>query len=161
MVNETEKVVRKNPDYTNSAVNLCNPPEVIVTLSRLAIRRAYLSDLNEKVKAFIPEELKAKIAETEKAIAELNEDIRKDIDAYGSYQDLELGSYAVKCAKKSKVYHVEPFKEHYPQHVTSVIVETINSKVLDGFIKGVVIQEADLRMHKVITEDVTYSYIVK
>lgn len=87
--------------------------------------------------------------------------IEADKLMFGSEVFTKNGIYAIKQVKMSKVYHVEPFKIFYALHAPAVIVEAVNTKVLDGLIKGGVIPEADLLMHKVITEDVTYSFIIK
>ena len=148
---------KQNPDYTNSAENLCNPTEV------KAVMAEYQSKLNdlEAAKAKIPEEIMNLCIEAEAEVQRVHNEVKKAIDQFGSFQDIEAGVYAVKYRRISKVYDVEPFKEHYPKFVPAVVVETINAKALEGVIKGGLIEEADLKMYKVITEDVGYAYFVR
>lgn len=147
----------KPKDYSESAVNLCNPIEVKALLDTLHDAQLKLEELEGQRQA----ELEMEIGKVNKSIADLQANIREAIEKHGSYQDTEAEVYGVKYSRKSKVYHTEPFKEHYPKFVPSVVVETISSKALDGLIKGGLIPEADLRMHKVITEDVGYAFYVR
>lgn len=147
----------KPQDYTNSAVNLCNPEQVRQLLTELHARQ---KDLDE-VKAQIPEEIAVDICRLEERMADLQKMIREAIEKHGSYQDMENEHYALKYKRISKVYHTEPFKEHYPKFIPAVVVETINAKALDGIIKGGLIQKADLEMYRVITEDVGYAFVVR
>lgn len=154
----TNEAKTKAPqDYSKSAINLCNPEQVRQLLTELYARHKDL----EEAKARIPQEIAVEIGTLEERLSDLQKMIREAIDEHGSYQDMENGFYAVKYKRISRVYHAEPFKEHYPKFVPAVIVETINAKALEGIIKGGLIEEADLKMHKVITEDVGYAYIVR
>lgn len=144
-------------DYSNSAVNLCNPEQVGGLLIELHARQKDL----EAIKSEIPEEIARGIGLFEDRISELQKKIREAIDEHGSYQDTEKGDYALKYKRISKVYHTDSFKEHYEKFVPAIVVETINTKALDGMIKGGLIEEADLKMYKVITEDVGYAYVVR
>mgnify|MGYP001616783495 CR=1 FL=1 len=151
-------VEKKNPDYSNSAVNLCNPPEIGRKLMDYQDCQAKVRTLEANLQA-IPEF--QDLQDCQKKLAELNAQIRSMVDAQGSYQDIDNGFYAVKYVRKSKVYSVEPFKEHYPKYVPAVVVETINVKALEGLVKGGLIPEADLEMYKVFTTDISYAYVVR
>ena len=153
----TEVKAKAPQDYTNSAVKLCNPEQLRQLLTELHARQKDLEEAN----AHIPEEIAVEIHRLGERISDLQKMIREAIDEHGSYQDMENGDYAVKYKRMSKVYHAEPFREHYPKFVPAVVVETINAKALEGMIKGGLIEEADLKMHKVITEDIGYAYYVR
>ena len=144
-------------DYTNSAVNLCNPEQLRQLLTELHARQKDL----EEASARIPQDIAVEIGRLGERVSDLQKKIRVAIDEHGSYQDIENGDYAVKYKRISKVYNADPFKEHYAKYVPAVVVETINAKALEGIIKGGLIEEADLKMHKVITEDMGYAYYVR
>lgn len=150
---------KKAPDYSQSAENLCNPPEVLDLLVKLHLRQLGKEILEAKLKETCPEIIEEIDTET-KLIDETQKEIREAIEKYGSYQDVE-GNYAVKYRRMVKSYHVEPFKIAFPQHATSVIEEAINVKVLDGFIKGNIITEQDLKDKQVITETPQYAFYVR
>ena len=151
-------MVEKNRDYANSAVNLCNPPELKQALEQRQSFTSHISNLKALLEAY-PEW--GDLQRAEIRLADQDQYIKDLIDQHGSYQDLENGYYAVKYIRKSKVYHTEPFKEHYQKYVPAVVVETINAKALEGLVRGGLIEEADLRMHKVLTEDIGYAYVVR
>jgi len=153
----TEAKTKAPQDYTNSAVNLCNPEQLRQLLTELHARQKDL----EEASAQIPHEIAVSIGRLGERVSDLQKKIRVAIDEQGSYQDIENGDYAVKYKRISKVFHTDPFKEHYPKFVPAVVVETINAKALEGIIKGGLIEEADLKMHKVITEDIGYAYYVR
>lgn len=149
---------KKNPDYSNTAVNLCNPPEIGLKLMDYQNCQTKARTIEANLQAY-PEF--QELQDCQKKLADLNAQIRSMVDAQGSYQDIENSFYAVKYVRKSKVYQVEPFKEHYAKYAPAVIMETINAKALEGLVKGGLIEEADLRMHKVFTEDISYAYVIK
>lgn len=149
----------KAPDYTNSAENLCNPPEVGEALSLL---HRY-QDTLEELKGKIPAQLQNEIKEAEEGIRVVAERIKDAIEQYGSYQDIEAGDYAVKYRRMHKDYHVEPFKKHYPEYIPAVVTETINVKALEGLIKGGLLNEADLKHISVgvITETPQFAFVIR
>lgn len=149
---------KKNPDYSESAINLCNPEEIGVKLAKLHQTQEQIRQLEETLQGNDTYKEYLKVG---KMIADITAQIKDMVEAQGSYQDIEAGSYAVKYKRISKVFHTEPFKEHYPKFVSAVVVETINAKALEGIIKGGLIEEADLKMHKVITEDFGYAFYVR
>ena len=150
-----------NQDYTNSAIDLCNPQEVKELLDQYHEEIDKQGALQAQADAMIPQELRDSIAEKQELVSELNQQICDAIEKYGSFQDVEAGHYAVKQKKVSQVFHVGPFKEHYAEFVPAVIVETVDKKKVTALIKGGLIEEADLKGYKVITEDVTYAFIVR
>lgn len=157
MVEPKEKA-KKAPDYTNSAVNLCNPSEVGDKLIELHAMQGRIASLEADLEK---NEFYLELQKCHNLVADMTAQIKDMVEAQGSYQDISNSLYAVKYVRKTKVFHVDAFKEHYPDHISSVIEEVINIKVLDGFIKGEIIPEADLRMHKVITDDVSYAFVVR
>ena len=152
---------KRNPDYTASAINLCNLDEVRQALVELYTAQAQLKVLQGEVDALIPQELQDNIVAVSKDVAGLNQNVREAIEAHGSFQDIENGNYALQQVKKSSVYHVDPFKEHFAKHVGSVVEETINKKALEGMVKGGLIQQGDLEIFKIVTYDETRAFIIK
>lgn len=92
---------KKNPNYEDSAVNLCNPPEVKECLMAQRARIQLLANLEAEAQAYIPEEVKLTIAKLRDEIAAEDKSIRGYIDTFGSYQDPEKGEYAVKQTRES------------------------------------------------------------
>jgi len=152
----------KGPDYSTSAVELCNPPKVKELLDKLHAQQAVKDDVMEKLKAQSAE-LMAKMQEIDKAIVDTIANVKSTVDALGSYQDIEAGDYAIKQERKTKQYHVDKFKAYsqFEPYAPAVIQESINVKALEGLVKGTLIAAEDLRNTGVITESVSFSYIVR
>jgi len=154
-------VEKKNPDYESSAINLCNPDEVRLALIDLHEAQYNLQGLQTQADAMVPPELSQGIFECQELVGKLTKDVRIAIELYGSYQNVEDGRYALQQLKRSPVYHVTPFKEHYEKFAGAVIEETINKKALEGLVKGGLIEQADLEVFKVVTYDETRAFIIK
>ncbi len=160
---ETEKV-KKNIDYSNSAVNLTNPPQLRDALSRLHNAISRVNDLQAKIDVAIPPELSiAKSAECA-IIDMLHADIRAWIEAYGSYQDVEKGVYALKQRKVSVSYNAVAFEAYYPQYAPAIIIKAIDTVKLKGLIKGGLMTEEELltgHAPPVAKENENFTYIIK
>lgn len=148
-------------DYTKSAVNLRNPIEVGNLLVQYRKEEQDIESIQSQIQALIPKELQEKLEELQNYHAETNNAIRKAIDEFGSYQDLETGVYGVKQRKVSKSYNAENFKLCYSQFAPAIIIETIDIPKLSGLIKGNLITEDDLRRKNILKETETFSYIIK
>lgn len=148
---------KKNPDYTNSAVKLCNPPQVKALLDKLHKAQAELS----YQKSTIPFAILEAIEGAEKTINDTTAAIKGAIEQFGSYQDVEAGIYGVYNRRITKQYHAEPFKTAYPKLAPGVIVESINVDTLKGMIKGGVLYEATLKDDKVITESEAFAFYIR
>lgn len=92
-----EKKARKNPDYSASAVNLTNPQQVRELLSAYHAQVAALDGIAKEMEALIPETLREQRAVLDK----IHRAIRQAVDAFGSYQDVESGWYALKQRRES------------------------------------------------------------
>lgn len=163
-VDTKEQPKRPNPDYSNVALNLCNPDAVLQLLVEKATHESHLEHLKTELKDNpIYQELMA----TEEYLRERAGEIREAIEQHGSYQDIDAGVYAVKYAKKSRAYHVEPFKERFPKLVNAVVEEAINVKALAGLVKGGLIKEDELLNplmmdgQPVITETESYAFYIR
>ncbi len=152
---------RRNPDYSASAVKLCNPPEVKELLLAQKNRMVNLSKLQEKIDNYIPPELKAELEQVQHEIEIEDKSLRGYIDTFGSYQDVEAGMYAVKQCKKSANYEAEALKKLYPQFSTAVIVETVNKTAIEGLIKGGLLYKARLESEGVLVISESFAYVVK
>jgi len=155
----TQTRTKKPADYSNSAENLSNPPEIGEKLKELHKTELRIVELEAWLGGECPEYMELK--ETEQKVAELTAQIKDMIDAQGSYQDTDLGWYAVKYRRVSKSYEAEPFMKFYPQYVPAVIVNAVNSDALGGLIKGGLITEDELRKNGVLKEDIKFAYHVK
>ncbi len=149
---------KRNPDYTASAVNLCNPPEIGLKLMELQDAQAKARTLDANLQA-MPEYQELK--EQEKLATDITAQIRGMVEAQGSYQDIESGFYAVKYKRVSKSYNAERFKANYPKESPVVIMETVNIKALEGLIKGGLLTEQDLDNHNVIERSESYAFYVR
>lgn len=153
---------KKPPDFSQTAVNLCNPSEVYELLTRLHEEQRNLEQQKLELRAK-QENLVTQIEMTEQVIASLQKDIKQAIETYGSFQNPELGYYGVKYQKMIRSYHVDPFKLRYAKYVPAMVEESINVKALEGLIKGGLITEADLSHPDVgvITETPQYAFYVR
>ena len=148
---------KKNPDYSQSAVYLCNPDEVYTLMlnrlslaEKLAVLRA---ELGKTVLAIM-------IAEKEITLSELDGEIRNAIDKFGSYQDVEGGVYAVKQRRESIAYQPELVRQYAPSKVASfVLIETVDSKALDALVKAGQLTAEDARRCGEVKE--SFAYIIK
>jgi hypothetical protein len=154
---------KKNTDYSASAVNLCNPPEVGEVLRGQIARQLTLKQLKQQADDCVPEELRQKIQALGDEIVKENDGLREYIDTFGSYQDLELGIYAVKQRTVSKSYNAVAFERIYPQYAPAVIIKAVDTTKLNGLIKGGLLNEDDLKHPDmgVIKETESYRYIIK
>ena len=152
---------KKNTDYSASAVNLCNPPEVKELLERLQVKQVSLQAITEKIEACVPAELREGASSLNNDIGELKMLLQQCVDRQGSYQDIERGEYAVKQRRVSKNYNVEPFEKTYPQFAPAVIVKAIDTSKLNGLIKGGLLDEARLEADGVLVCTSSFAYIIK
>jgi hypothetical protein len=150
---------KKNNDYSKTAVNLTNPPQVKELLDKLHGYQA----LKENIEQEIPEELQKRLADVAKLIADTDKAIRSAIITYGSYQDVELGHYGVYQEVNTPEYHADCFvgREIYKDFEPVVIQPTINVKALEGLIKGNLLTEDNLREHGVITDKKTFKFVIR
>ena len=148
---------KKNPDYSASAVNLCNPLEVGPKLMQYQVYQAKVRTLEANLQA-IPEfqELQA----CQKEIADLNAQLRGMIDAQGSYQDIEQGFYALKYRRESINYRPELVRQYAPSKVASfVLIESVDSKALDALVKAGQLTPEVARQCGEVKE--SYAYIIR
>ena len=147
-------------DYSKSAVKLCNPPEVKTLLEKLKFEQAKLTQLEVELRESNGK-LMGKIAGQTAEVTGLQLAIREAVEEHGSYQDIENERYAVKFARVSKSYHIEPFKQYYPKESPMVVTEAINVEALKGLMKGKILDEETLKRQKVITETESFVFYVR
>lgn len=148
----------ENRDYSKSAVDLTNPPQVKALLDELHQIKAKTTELEgvlSENETYI--QLQANI----KQAAEVEQIIKDTIDIFGSYQDVEQGEYALKYRRQSKQYDPAAFKRNYPAFAPAVIVDSVNTKALEGLIKGKLITEDALRLNHVMTTTETTAFVIK
>ncbi len=150
----------KPKDYSESAVKLTNPPEVKKLLDEFKLEQDKFTTLNEELKAFNIE-LVAKIATQSKVVADYDNAIRFAVEEYGSYQDTENERYAVKYARRSKVYDLTNFKQHFPKFVELCVKETIDVTAVEGQVKGKLITVEELERNKVLSYNESYAFYVR
>jgi len=135
-------MVAKNPDYTESAVNLCNPDEVREALVKLAELKSQL-DNAEMALAASPEYKHA--SDCAVRVEEVEANIKGLVEKHGSYQQPVCGAYAVKQRKVTMVYSVSLVKAKLPDLAGDIIVteETVDKKAIERLIKdGFTTEEA-------------------
>jgi len=151
----------KPKDFTESAVKLVNPPEVKQLLQQLSAEQAELEVVTKEMEAIVPSELIEKASLQSKRVADLQTAIREAVEEHGSYQDTENERYAVKYARRSKVYNLIPFKKKFLKFVELCVQETIDVRALEGQIKGKLITEAELEKAKVLEYSESFAFYVR
>jgi hypothetical protein len=154
----TETKSRKATDYSASAVNLVNPPEVLDAILRFRAMQTDIDNLDATLHAY-PEYEQMIVMQQE--MATLRKEAQELIEKYGSYQDLEKGWYGIKQRAVSKSYNAQAFKLTYPQFTPAVIIETVNEKALQGLIKGNLLTDTDLKTRGITQETESYRFIIK
>ena len=124
--------VKKNKDFSNSAVNLGAPEEVMHLLAQLHAEQNVLADFKEQLKEQC-RQLIANIENQENSIGRIETELKGAIDKYGSYQDVESGHYAVVYKSIRKSYDGQLFMLNYPQLAPAVVTD-VNVKVLEGML---------------------------
>jgi len=149
----------KNPDYTESAINLVNPEEVVALMSELALQQVTLESCQAKADALIPKKLRDEMAESERIIGVITGLVRDKVNEEGSYQDIELGIYAIAQRKVSVTYDPVRAKAAIPDYAKAVIKETVDKTAIKGLLKGKLISQA--QVDEFSDEDETTAYIIK
>ena len=148
---------KKQPNYETSAVNLCNPPEVEQKLQELHIAQERVKLLENALKE---NENYKEMKCCEQIASDITTHIKVLIDTLGSYQNSDVG-YAVKQLKKTKLYSASNFESCFPQYAEAVLVKSINVPVLEGLIKGNLLNEDELRRAHIIEDKESFAYIIK
>ena len=143
----SDKTVKANPDYTNSAEKLTQSPEVKALLGTL-------SAANQAVTRFGKEW--DEIAEAHPVYAAYKDAIniasdatkvlKASIDTYGGYQDILIGRYALKMISYSTTYLIPKIKEHIKDFADKIIIEAVNEKALKGLVKGELVTKEQLAL---------------
>ena len=130
-------MANKNPDYTESAVNLKNPPLVAQCLAELSNARRALAAAQETLEQTLEHKT---VTEYSNACANIMGILREAINEHGSYQDIASGAYAVKQRKVTMVYSPSMVKARLPELAGDIITVTeevdrdvIKRLVKDGF----------------------------
>ncbi len=157
-----EDKVKKNNDYSASA-NITNNITVKELLDSLHTFENAERNVQQQIKAAIPEHLTDALMNCQDRIRTITEDIRKAVDELGSFQDVEAGHYAVKMRLNHVNHDAEAFERHFPGYVPAVIdiVKSINKVGLKGLIKSGKLTEEQLRETGVVTESETFRYIIE
>jgi hypothetical protein len=150
---------KKNNDYSKTAVNLTNPPQVKELLDKLHGYQA----LKENIEQEIPEELQKRLAEVGKLIVDTTAQVKSAIQQFGSYQDVELGHYGVYQEVNTPEYRADCFigKSIFKDFESVVIKPTINVDALRALIKGGLLTEDTLREQGVITDKKTFKFVIR
>ena len=152
---------KKNPDYSASAVNLTNPIDALNYLKNLHSFKVELDEVETAITMATPMELLTKRAKLQNDIENIMGGIKVVIDNQGSYQDTELGLYAVKQLKRTKLYSATNFESCFPEYAAAVLTKSINVPVLEGLIKGNLLSEEGLRRAHIIEDKESFAYIIK
>lgn len=150
----TTEQKKKNPDYSVTAINLCNPQEVYTALVRLHNFQNKLTAKKDALKALNPD-LFAEIELLENCITEETSKIKSLIQQHGSYQDAEAGEYALIYERKTPVYDADAFEARYPKLAPAVLVKAVDVKTLEGLIKSGRLDKTDLETSSLATGEAT------
>ena len=154
----TTEQTKKNPDYSNTAVLLYNHKLVEEALAKYHIAQAEADRLRLELEAT---PLYQQWYAASQVAKEAKANVKEAIQKYGSYQDVEAGHYAVMQAKHVREYHAQPFIDNFPQFTSVVIEPSINVNVLEGLIKGKLLEEKALFNAGVITTKSSYAFIIR
>lgn len=160
---EVNKSLRKNTDYSNSAVNLTNPSALRELLEKYHLAQTRIQNVNDKIKAAVPQILFDELAVEQDFVGRVTDEMKRVIEAEGSYQDIELGQYALKQRKVSVSYDAARFEYLYPQYAPAIIVKAVDAAKLKGLIKGGLLNEEDLKHPEVgiAKETESFAYIIR
>jgi len=150
----------KPKDFSESAVNLCNPPEVRQLLDSLSDEQGRLDFFESELKKNNADLIKKISAQSER-VAEVQTAIREAIKAHGSYQDLKGERYGVQYERKTPIYSLEPFKKNFPKFVELCVKETIDINALKGQVKGKLITEEELEKAGVLLYELSTAFYIR
>ncbi len=151
---------RKNTDYSQSAVMLTNPPQVMDLLTKYHRLGNEIEKIQLEIDDCIPRALVEKRDAIQQELSETNKTLRQAIDEFGSYQNLDYGEYAVKQKRESITYQAVLTKKVLePKLAGLVIVESVDGKALDGLVKGGLVTALQARECGEVKE--TFAYIIK
>lgn len=154
--------LKKNPDYSKSAVNLNNNEQVQLVAKGLFNARARLNELGAKVQAYIPDEVAREISTLTAGIVDDEIKLKGMIKDLGSYQDVGKGEYAL--LQRKETLHYEPVlaRQQLPLLYANLVIkkiETVDEKELAGLVKGGFINE--WQMKACGTPEMKYAYVIK
>ena len=147
--------MKPGTDYSNTAIALKNPPEVLELLKQWAVYRkhhyACVCIASETPEA------KRSLEAAEEMFKAFNK-VKAAIDQQGSYQDVAFGLYALKQQRVTTSYDPELVRKHIPDF-TAIIEEHVASDKIKGLLRGKLITEEQLADCEVITP-LSPAYIV-
>jgi len=150
----------KPKDFTESAENLCNPEPVKLLLEKLSRAQASRNKIEDELLASNAT-LAEKLNKHTKVVSDLQAKIREAVEEHGSYQDLEGERYAVKYARKTEGYNLEPFKANFPKFVELCVRESIDVNALRAQVKGKLITTKELEDAGVLEYTKTFAFYVR
>jgi hypothetical protein len=153
-----EVKTKRNTDYSQSAINLCNPPEVRTLLDNYVALQSEIDNLDLTLRAMPEYE---QLTERQQSLASARKEIEQTVEKYGSYQDVDAGRYGLKQRAVTIRYEVGDFENCYPEFVPAVLTKSINVEALKGLLKGGLLGEEGLRRIGVIQEKETFRFIIK
>lgn len=155
-----EERKKKNPDYESSAVKLVNSPQIRDFLVIIRETESTLIAQRAIAEACIPIEVKTRIAELEQAVNTQREGMKKLIDEFGSYQDIENGYYAVKQMRKTVAYEPKLVRDNLDEKLAGmVIIEAVDKTKLAGLVKGGFITQEQADQCGIAK--ISYAYIIQ
>jgi len=133
----TEEVKKaKNPDYSESAVKLVNPPEVKGLFDEwLAAKQ-----LADEAQATLEKEIEALPSAVTKNVTlstaiTARATLEQAIVEFGGYQDVEQGLYALQQIRKLTTYDPVKIRKHIPDFADKILVQ-VDASRLKGLLKG-------------------------
>jgi len=133
----TREKPKKNPDYTASAENLTNAPEVNQLLESFHECGRKIAETQAQLEAYPETQILAQLGCEQSSI---RREIETAILKYGGYQDIENGHYALRQKAISVSYLLDKVKSELPPDVASrVIVESVDKGKVETLIHDRVI----------------------
>jgi hypothetical protein len=138
-----------NKDYSKSAKNLCNPPELEGYL--MALRG--LNEEKARYELALSEtDLAKQIDFYSKQIDSIKAAIKELVRDSGSYQDLDAGLYAIQQIKRTVTYMPSKVKEFLPDYKDAIVKEFADGEVIAGLLKAKLIDPKKAELCEKVTE---------
>lgn len=129
----------KNPDFSESAVNLTNSPEL---RDMLVARRETITEVKVAEELLWETEQWQRFDIQQKLLGKLNDAIKETMSRLGGFQDIEQGLYALGQRRVTITYIPKLVRSILPKLAEALIEEVVNKKVMDGMLKGGVVTAA-------------------
>lgn len=126
----------KNPDYSDSAPDLTNAPEVKGLFDEWLEKDKAASALSVQLNIELKENPTQKaLLEAEEVAGTAKASLEAAIVEFGGFQDVEQGLYALQQVRKLTTYDPNKIRKYIPEYADKILVQ-VDATRLKGLIKG-------------------------